>query len=82
VIPEASHFGIDQIVGGPGGKVEPLNLEQLEAVIRLLFRPHILERAYTLYEQRGRREGFELEDWLEAEQQVFRPHLQIAPMPS
>ena len=82
VIPEASHFGIDQIVGGPGGKVETLNLDQLEAVIRLLFRPHILDRAYALYEQRGRREGFELEDWLEAEQQVLKPHLQIAPMPS
>lgn len=82
VIPEVSLLGIDQIVGGPSGKIEPLNLDQLEAVIRLLFRQQIHERAYALYEQRGRREGFELEDWLEAEQQILKPHLHIASMPS
>jgi Protein of unknown function (DUF2934) len=30
----------------------------------------IARRAYELYEQRGRQEGLELEDWLNAEQQL------------
>jgi DNA-binding NarL/FixJ family response regulator len=78
VIPEASHFGIDQIVGGPDGKVGSLLLDQLEATIRLLFRQQVLERAYALYEQRGRHEGFEQQDWFEAEQQILKPHLRIS----
>jgi hypothetical protein len=31
----------------------------------------ILERAYALYEERGRADDRALEDWLEAEQQVL-----------
>ena len=31
----------------------------------------ISERAYALYEEHGREDGHALEDWLEAEQQVF-----------
>ena len=27
----------------------------------------IADKAYTLYEQRGRREGYHLQDWLDAE---------------
>lgn len=34
---------------------------------------HIARLAYELYEQRGRQEGRDLEDWLEAEQQVIDP---------
>jgi DUF2934 family protein len=30
----------------------------------------ISERAYELYEQRGRRDGLALEDWLQAERQL------------
>jgi len=30
----------------------------------------IAQRAYELYEQRGRQEGLALEDWLEAERQL------------
>jgi hypothetical protein len=30
----------------------------------------IAQRAYTLYEQRGRQEGGALEDWLQAERQL------------
>ena len=32
---------------------------------------HIAERAYELYEQRGRQEGRALEDWLNAESQLL-----------
>ena len=38
--------------------------------------PDLLEqiryRAYELFEQRGRREGHDLEDWLQAEAEVLR----------
>ena len=31
----------------------------------------IAERAYALYEQRGREEGHDLEDWLQAEREIL-----------
>jgi Protein of unknown function (DUF2934) len=31
----------------------------------------ISERAYALFEERGRNDGYALEDWLEAEQQLL-----------
>lgn len=31
---------------------------------------HIAQRAYELYEQRGRQDGLDLEDWLEAEREL------------
>ncbi|HLZ33653.1 MAG TPA: DUF2934 domain-containing protein [Nitrospira sp.] len=31
---------------------------------------HIAQRAYELYEQRGRQDGQDLEDWLKAEQEL------------
>ena len=34
-------------------------------------RARISERAYALYEERGRADGHALEHWLEAERQVF-----------
>jgi hypothetical protein len=39
---------------------QPPNLEQ-----------QIRQRAYQLYEARGREDGHELEDWLNAEAEVF-----------
>jgi Protein of unknown function (DUF2934) len=35
------------------------------------FHARVSERAYALYEEHGREDGHALEDWLEAEQQVF-----------
>ena len=41
-------------------------------------RQRIAEKAYVLYEQRGRREGYALEDWLDAEylvnEQIYEAH--------
>lgn len=31
---------------------------------------HIVQRAYELYEQRGRQDGRDLEDWLQAEREL------------
>ncbi len=35
---------------------------------------HIRERAYELYEQRGREDGHDLEDWLQAESELNLRH--------
>ncbi len=32
---------------------------------------YIRERAYQLYEQRGRQDGHDVEDWLQAEAEIF-----------
>ena len=32
----------------------------------------IAQRAYALYEQRGRQEGFAMQDWLQAEKELAR----------
>lgn len=38
----------------------------------------IRRRAYELYEQRGRVDGFDLDDWLQAESEVTRPKAKTA----
>jgi outer membrane protein TolC len=35
-------------------------------------RRQIAQRAYELYEQRGRQNGFAMQDWLQAEQELTR----------
>jgi hypothetical protein len=35
------------------------------------FQERIRARAYELYEQRGRLDGYELEDWLQAESEIL-----------
>jgi hypothetical protein len=36
-------------------------------------RRRIEQRAHELYEQRGRQNGYALQDWLQAEQELTRP---------
>ena len=38
----------------------------------------IRRRAYELYEQRGRDDGHELDDWLQAESEVTQPKAETA----
>ena len=47
-----------------------LSLRQAENTAEL--EQQIQRRAYQLYEQRGRENGHELDDWLEAEAEVRR----------
>lgn len=35
----------------------------------------IEQRAYELYEHRGRQDGYDLDDWLHAEREVLEPGL-------
>lgn len=44
-------------------------------------RERIASRAYALYEQRGRLDGFDAQDWLQAEQDVLG-HAEPSPAPS
>ena len=43
-----------------------------------LLRDRIAQKAYSLYEQRGQREGYALQDWLDAEylvnEQIYEAH--------
>lgn len=41
-------------------------------------RERIRDRAYELYEARGRGDGHDLEDWLEAEEEITGRNVQIA----
>jgi len=36
------------------------------------FQEQVRRRAYELYEQRGRKDGYELDDWLQAESEVVQ----------
>ena len=41
----------------------------------------IAELAYSLYEQRGREDGHDMEDWIQAEQTVLATHDGVAAKP-
>ena len=45
---------------------DPDSFERLNEMIRI--------RAYELYEQRGRADGFEAQDWLQAEEEVMEQY--------
>jgi hypothetical protein len=53
-------------------RIEPITLQtnspEIEAPCEL--QEQIRRRAYELYEQRGAKDGHELEDWLQAEAEV------------
>ncbi|GJL68507.1 MAG: hypothetical protein NPIRA06_11420 [Nitrospirales bacterium] len=70
-ISEAFRFGVDQVVGGPQWIDEPINLGQIETAIQTVLHSAIEARATELYESRGRMDGKNLEDWLEAESQIL-----------
>lgn len=70
-ISEAFRFGVDQVVGGPQWIDESINLGQIETAIQTVLHSAIEARASELYESRGRKDGKDLEDWLEAEGQIL-----------
>lgn len=44
-----------------------------------IYHPQIHVRAYELYEQRGREDGHDVEDWLQAETEIVMQ--EVAPSP-
>ena len=77
-IPNALHLGIDQVIGGPQWVDGPFNLQfgRIDSAIRTALHPTIAKRAFELYENRGRIHGHALDDWLNAEREIFKrsPH--------
>lgn len=69
---QASSLGVDQVIGGFQGSGGALNLDQVESAIKMVLHSDIAKRAFELYEARGRILGQALEDWLEAEREIFR----------
>jgi len=53
---------------GPGSK--KTNSAEQAAQHAEAYQGRIAQRAYELYEQRGRQEGWALEDWLNAEREL------------
>jgi len=49
----------------------PNSPEQTQLSDPDLQRRHIVLRAYQLYEARGCLDGFDLQDWLQAEREIF-----------
>jgi hypothetical protein len=60
------------VIGGFQGSGGALNLDQVESAIKMVLHSDIAKRAFELYEARGRILGQALEDWLEAEREIFR----------
>jgi Protein of unknown function (DUF2934) len=65
-----------------GGQLPPLlSIEEWKRLFRRLDasfdekEERIRLRAYELYEQRGRRDGFALDDWLQAETELAEPNI-------
>jgi DNA-binding NarL/FixJ family response regulator len=68
---QASQLGVDQVIGGFQGSGGALNLDQVESAIKMTLHSGIAKRAFELYESGGRRHGYALEDWLQAEREIF-----------
>ena len=74
---QAFRLGVDQVIGGFQGSGGALNLDQVESAIKMALHPGIAKRAFELYEARGRIQGKDLEDWLEAERQIFNKNIPL-----
>ncbi|WNM62242.1 response regulator [Candidatus Nitrospira neomarina] len=72
---QASQLGVDQVIGGFQGDGGAVNLDQVESAIKMALHSSIARRAFELYVARGRTKGKDLEDWLEAERQIFKKNL-------
>lgn len=71
VTPGLHHYRVDQIVSGSLSTSS--YLDQIESVIRGLFREEISKRAYSRYLQRGKKHGKDWEDWFRAEKEILKP---------
>lgn len=61
------HQKVDQVLRrSPADPIAPL-MDQLESIIRVMFREEISRKAYDLYGQRFGQHGKEWEDWFKAE---------------
>jgi DNA-binding NarL/FixJ family response regulator len=75
---QAFQLGVDQVIGGIQGSGGALNLDQVESAIKGVLHPYIARCAFELYEARGRTQGKDLDDWLEAERIIFRKTIPLS----
>jgi DNA-binding NarL/FixJ family response regulator len=78
IMSQAFQLGVDQVIGGFQGSGGALNLDQVESAIKMALHPGIAKRAFALYEARGRTKGNDLEDWFEAERQIFNKNIPLS----
>ena len=60
-----------QTIGGHSMKRDPNETTKRTTGTTVDMEDQIRQRAYELYEQRGREDGFEVEDWVQAESEVL-----------
>lgn len=77
-VAQAFKLGVDQVIGGFHSPGSTLLLDQVESSIKRALQPHIARRAFELYEARGRAQGNHLDDWLEAERQIFKKDIPLS----
>lgn len=65
--PARSEKNIDPVLPDQGGRMTSLDPAHPTALVS---EHAVRERAYQLYEQRGKRDGRDLDDWLLAESEV------------
>jgi hypothetical protein len=56
----------------------PTRMETATTKPRLDLQEQVRRRAFELYEQRGREEGHELDDWLQAESEIVQQRAKTA----
>ena len=49
-----------------------------EPTVLIPMEQQIQQRAYELYEQRGRTDGYDLDDWLQSEREIKRTQANVA----
>ena len=59
-------------------KLSTLAPKSVEPTVLIPIEQRIQQRAYELYEQRGRMDGHDLEDWLQAECEIKGTHANSA----
>jgi hypothetical protein len=74
---QAFHLGVDQVIGGFEGNGGALNLDHVESAIKMALHSGIAKCAFELYEARGGMQGSDLEDWFEAERQIFHKNVPL-----
>ncbi len=72
LISNIQKMGVDQVINYSSNTPSSLVYDQIESMIRGIFRMDIAKRAYEIYAKRGGQHGRDLEDWFTAEQEIIQ----------
>jgi ActR/RegA family two-component response regulator len=69
---QAFRLGVDQVIGGFQCTGGTLNVDQVESAIKMTLHSEIAKCAFELYEKGGRKQGSDVDNWIEAERQILK----------